>query len=180
VDDRDAPAESLELLGSTTEQSASSCSQGFHDEIAIIAVQEKNETDVRMAGIQTTQCIDQMDVIGGTVADEYHVDFDRSQGLQAVGKLAATASNTEARSAAKGTAEELCLRLVGIGQKDTDGRAAGMRTGFHGLSSEQLYRGPDVLLCVAPKYRLALAEISGSMQFSISTLKSKSYSGVAF
>jgi hypothetical protein len=139
VDDRDAPAESLELLGSTTEQSASSCSQGFHDEIAIIAVQEKNETDVRMAGMQATQRIDQMDVIGGTVADEYHVDFDRSQDLQAVGKLAATASNTEARSAAKGTAEELRLRLVGIGQKDTDGRAAGMTTGFHGLSSEHVY-----------------------------------------
>ena len=79
MDDRNAPAKSLELLGSTTEQSASSCSQGFHDEIAIIAVQEKNETDVRMAGMQATQCIDQMDVIGGTVTDEYHIDLGRSQ-----------------------------------------------------------------------------------------------------
>ena len=62
-------------MGSTTEQSASSCSQGFHDEIAIIAVQEKNETDVRIAGVQATQCIDQMDVIGGAVPDENHVDL---------------------------------------------------------------------------------------------------------
>src|SRR5579864_9735183 len=105
VNNRDASGKSSEWLAGTTEQSASSCSHGVHDEIAILAVQEKNETDVRMAGMQATQCIDQMDVIGGTVADEYHVDFDRSQDLQAVGKLAATASNTEARSAAKGTAE---------------------------------------------------------------------------
>ena len=86
-----------------------------------------------------------MDVIGGTVADEYHIDLGRSQGLQAVGKLAATASDTEARSAAKRTAEELCLRLVGIGQKDTDGGAAGMTTGFHGLSSEHVYLGEGLM-----------------------------------
>jgi hypothetical protein len=54
VNDRDAPAESLEWLGSTTEQSTSSSSHGLHNEIAIIAVQEKDEPDVRMAGVQTT------------------------------------------------------------------------------------------------------------------------------
>jgi hypothetical protein len=56
------------MAGSTIEQSASSRSQGLHNEIAIIAVQEKDETDVRIAGVQTTQSIDQMDVIGGAVA----------------------------------------------------------------------------------------------------------------
>jgi len=78
VNDRDAPAESLEWLGSTTEQSVSSRSQGLHNKIAIIAVQEKDETDVRMAAVQDTQCIDQMGVIGGTVADEYRIDLGRS------------------------------------------------------------------------------------------------------
>jgi len=78
VNDRDATAESSEWLGGTTEQSASSCLQGVHDETAIIAVQEKNEIDVRMAGVQTTQSIDQVDVIGATVADEDHVDLGRS------------------------------------------------------------------------------------------------------
>ena len=75
VNARDAPAESFEWLGSTTKQSTSSGSQGLHNEITIIAVQEKDETDVRMAGVQATQCIDQMGVIGGTVADEYHIDL---------------------------------------------------------------------------------------------------------
>ena len=159
VDDRDAPAESSEWLGSTTEQSASSCSQGVYDETAIIAVQEENETNLRVAGVQATQHIDHMGVIGGTVADKYRVDLDLSQSLQAVGKLAATASNTEARLAAKRTAEKLCLRLVGIDQKDADGGVAGVRTGFHGyppsriIGGEDLMffrgRGPDVLLGVS-------------------------------
>jgi hypothetical protein len=78
VNDRDAPAESSEWFGGTTEQSASSCSQGVHDETAIIAVQEKNETNRGIVGVQAMQYIDQVDVISGGVADEYHVDFRRS------------------------------------------------------------------------------------------------------
>ena len=132
MNDRYAPAESSERLGSTTEQSASARPYGVHDESAVVAVQEKNETNVRMAGVQAAQCIDEMDVIGGAVAEEYRVDLGRSQSLHAGGKLAATASNTETRLAAKRTAEELRLRLVGIGQKDTNGLAAGVRTGLHG------------------------------------------------
>jgi hypothetical protein len=58
--------------------------------------------------------------------------------LQAVGKLAATAGNTEAWLAAKSTAEELCLRPVGIGQENTDGGAASVRA-FHVSSSERVY-----------------------------------------
>jgi hypothetical protein len=71
-----------------------------------------------------------VDVIGGIVAQEYRVDWGQSQSLQAVGKLAPTAGNTEAWLAAKSTAEELCLRLVGIGQENTDGGAASVRA-FH-------------------------------------------------
>lgn len=140
MNNRDASTKSSEGLAGATEQSASSGSQSVHDETAIKAVQQKNKTDVRVAGVQATQRINQVDVIGGAVAKEYFVDLGRSQRLQTVAKLAATAGNTEARLAAKRTAEELRLCLVGIGQENTNGGATGVRTGFHVLSSEHLCR----------------------------------------
>src|SRR4029077_19494705 len=93
VNDRDAPAESLEWLGDTTEQSANSCPQCVHDETAIIAVQEKNETNTRMVGVQTTKSIDQGEVVRGAVADEHPLGLGRLVSLEAIGNPAAATSN---------------------------------------------------------------------------------------
>jgi hypothetical protein len=105
ADDRNAPAQGPERLAGATEQPTGAGAHSVDDKIAIIAVQQKNKTDMRMIGVQTAQSLDQVVVIGGTVAYEYDIDWSRLQGLQAIGKLAATAGNLCTRLAAKSAAQ---------------------------------------------------------------------------
>jgi hypothetical protein len=74
VNDRDTPAKSPEGLAGSTEQPTGPSAHSVDDEIAIIAIQQKNKTDLRMIGVQTAQSLDQVVVIGGAVADKYDID----------------------------------------------------------------------------------------------------------
>jgi hypothetical protein len=107
VNNRNTPAKGAERLAGTIEQSARSRAHGVDDKITIRGVQQKNETDVRMAGVQNTEGINELVATGGPVAEEHNVDRGRPQGSQAIGALAAATGNLHASLAAKGAAQYL-------------------------------------------------------------------------
>jgi hypothetical protein len=98
-------AKSPKGLTGATEQSTNSRTHRVHNKIAIIAIQQKNETESGMVGMQAAQSFKQEIVIGWPVAQKQDIDGNRPQSLQAIGKLAVTASNPQAGLTPKGAAQ---------------------------------------------------------------------------
>jgi hypothetical protein len=120
VNRRDAAAESPEWLTRATEQSMGPRAHCVNDQIAIIAVQQKNKPDPGMVTVEPTKDRDKFVVLRRAVAQKQHVDRRCAQGLQASGKVAAAARYLQARMAAKRAAQQVGLGLVGIGYENTD------------------------------------------------------------
>jgi hypothetical protein len=102
---RDTTAKGSEGLAGTAEQSANSGTHRVHDKIAIITVQQENETEARIASVQVTQSFKQVIMIGRAIAQEQNISWSRPQNLQTVGKLAPAADDLQARLSTKSTTQ---------------------------------------------------------------------------
>ena len=93
------------------------------------------------AGVQMTHHVDQVVMMGRAVAQQNDIDRGRTQGVQTIGKFAWAASNFHAGLPAQGTAQQLGLSLIGIGQQNTDGLASLSAWEFHDYSLRARFRG---------------------------------------
>jgi hypothetical protein len=105
VDHGDAAAKRSKRLVRATEQAACASAHRVHNQIAIIAVEQKNETDFRVDAVQLAQCGDEFFVVGWPIAQKHDVNGSRSQSLQTVRDRALTASDLQGCLTAKSAAE---------------------------------------------------------------------------
>lgn len=120
-------AQRSKRLRRPAKQPSCTSSHCAHDQIAIIAVHQEYESNGRVVRVQCTQRFYDLIVVCPTEADEQYIGGIRPQNLQTVSRLRVTNRDPHTRGSTDSTTQKLRLRLIGVGEENSDGIPA--RTG---------------------------------------------------